>query len=449
MFCIRKRLITWWNLVGHPFAISLLRICKGKRREDLYSYHEREVITTRTIKADISLCKPKHEPLLFDNGKITISDDMIVVSGCLDSEHAELFSITYKAGINLHPDLENFVKYKKANDDGQPIKIVNEEGTRVLSVKTRSIANGGSEYTWFLSKLSLSYSSTTEENYVVINLPYIQLVRGIRDIGNLAESITLSDNIHSIIIRKTSNENLTIIDTGNLPQSVLDAFLTHASFYSYSMCDIIKVYTHNHGLQKVKIQIPNFENTKDFGGLPEFHYVHYSEDRSFKSFFQQSKWNDLQDDEREKLKNAVYTLVRCKYCDETTEFLLLYSILDRFAGNSHGTKPYPAMKDKLFQRNIDISKIGPDVDPTLQKLKLNLIRDNGDKVVVANFCNLRNYIMHFTANATIDEFLKKSPLISNMRFAVTVILLQEFGFHDLYFPKVWSHLSVLLHNEEL
>lgn len=448
MFCIRKRLITWWNLVGHPFAISLLRICKGKRREDLYSYHEREVITTRTIKADISLCKPKHEPLLFDNGKITISDDMIVVSGCLDSEHAELFSITYKAGINLHPDLENFVKYKKANDDGQPIKIVNEEGTRVLSVKTRSIANGGSEYTWSLSKLSLSYSSTTEENYVVINLPYIQLVRGIRGIGNLAESITLSDNIHSIIIRKTSNENLTIIDTGNLPQSVLDAFLTHASFYSYSMCDIIKIYTHNHGLQKVKIQIPNFENTKDFGGLPEFHYVHYSEDRSFKSFFQQSKWNDLQDDEREKLKNAVYTLVRCKYCDETTEFLLLYSILDRYVGNSYGKDPYPVMKANLAMRNIDITKIGLNPDVNLQKLELHLIRDNGNRVAVTNFCNLRNYIMHFTANARIDEFLRKSHLISRMRFAVTIILLQEFGFQSVFFPKDWSHLSVLLSNSE-
>jgi len=405
-------------------------------------------MNTRIIKVDISLCKPNHDPLLFDNGKITISDDSIVLSGCLDREHADMFSVAYKAGVNLHPDLENFVKYKKATDDGQPLKIINEEGVRVLSVRTRGIANGGSEYTWSLSKLSLSYSTTTEENYVVINLPYIQLVRGIRGIGNLAESITLSDNIHSIIIRKTSNENLTIIDTGNLPQSVLDAFLTHASFYSYSMCDIIKFYTHNDGQQKVKIQTPNFENTKDFGGLPELHYIHYSDDRSFKTFFQQSKWNTLQDDEKEKLKNAVYTLVRCKYCDETTEFLLLYSILDRFAGNSHRTKPYPTMKEKLSQWNIDISKIGPDVDPTLQKLKLNLIRDNGDKVVVANFCNLRNYIMHFTANATIDEFLKKSPLISNMRFAVTVILLQEFGFENIYFPKDWRHLSVLFPSRE-
>lgn len=81
--------------MAHPFAISLLRLCKGKRRED-YSYHKREVMTTKIIKANISLCKPKREPLLFCNGKIAISDNSIVVSGCLDDELADLFSVAYK-----------------------------------------------------------------------------------------------------------------------------------------------------------------------------------------------------------------------------------------------------------------------------------------------------------------------------------------------------------------
>ena len=408
---------------------------------------EIEVMNTKTIKVNISLCKPNHDPLLFDNGKITISDDSIIVSGCLDSVHADLFSVAYKAGINLHPDLENFVKYEKATDNGQPIKIINEEGVRVLSVRAYPITNGGSKYTWSLSKFSLSYSSTIEENYVVINLPYIQLARGIRGFDNSVESITLSDNTHSYVLRKASNENQAIINTKDFPQSVLDAFLIHASFYFYSLCDIIKCYTHNNGQQKVKIQIPNFENTKDFGDLPELHYVHYNEDSSFRTFFQQSKWDTLQDDEREKLKNVVYTLVRCKYCDETTEYLLLYSILDKYVGNSYGKEPYPVMKKNLAERNIDITKIGLNPDANLQKLKLHLIRDNGKKSV-ADFCNLRNYIMHFTANANIDEFLRKSPLISNMRFAVTIILLQEFGFRSIFFPKDWSHLSVLLSNKE-
>lgn len=106
------------------------------------------------------------------------------------------------------------------------------------------------------------------------------------------------------------------------------------------------------------------------------------------------------------------------------------------------------MEEKLAERNINIEKIGPKTDSSMQKLKLNLVRDNGSVVGVANFCNLRNYIMHFMANASIAEFLRKSHLISNMRVAVTVILLQEFGFHDIYFPKDWSHLSVLLHNRE-
>ena len=446
MNCISKRLQEWWHSYMRPLFYFLLPCHKRQR---ITSGTERTNTNTKVIKANISLCKPKCEPFLFDNGKITISDDSIVVSACLDSEHADMLSVAYKYGIGLQHDFVNYAKYKKADEGGKPIKITREDETRLLSpFRTKSIANSGSEYTWSLSKLSFSYSSTTGENFVVINLPYIQIVRGIRGLANLQEPIILSDNIHSLIIRKASNENQTIINTDNLPQTVLDTFLTHASFYFYSLCDIIKCYSYNDGQQKVKIQIPTFENAKGFGELPELHYVNYSECRSFKSFFQQSKWNTLQEDERVKLKNAVYTLSRCKYCDETTEFLLLYSILDRYVGNSYGTKPYPVMREKLAERNIDIEKIGYETDSTLQKLQLNLIRDNYQVVGVTNFCNLRNYIMHFTANAKIDEFLRKYPLISNMRFAVTVILLQEFGFGNIYFPKDWSHLSVLLHNRE-
>ena len=427
--------------------LLFLQPCRKIQR--ITSCTERADSNTRIIMANISLCKPKHEPLLFDNGKISISDDSIVVSACLDSEHADMFSVAYKYAIGLQHDFTNYVNYKKAKEDGKPIIIIRENETRLLSpFRTRSIANGGSEYTWSLSKLSISYSSATEENFVVINLPYIQLVREIRGLVNLPESITLSDNIHSLIIRKTSNENQTIINTDNLPQNVLDAFLTHASFYFYSLCDVIKCYSYNDGQQKVKIQIPTFENTKGFRKLPELYYVQYCEDGSYKTFFQQSKWNTLQEDEREKLKHAVYTLVRCKYCDKTTEFLLLYSILDRYVGNSYGKEPYPVMMVNLAERNIDITNIGLNPDSHLQKLKLHLIRDNGKKVAVADFCNLRNYIMHFTANANIDEFLRKSQLISNMRFAVTIILLQEFGFNNICFSEDWSHLSILLSNRE-
>lgn len=446
MNCISKSLNKWWHTYMHPILL-FLQPC-GKR-QGITSCTEKANTNMRIVMVNISLCKPKCEPLLFENGKISISDDSIVVSGCLDSEQADMFSIAYKYAIGLQHDFTNYVKYKKANEDGNPIEIIKEDETRLLSpFRTRSIANGGSEYTWSLSKISLSYSSTTKENYVVINLPYIQLVRGIRSFDNLPESITLSYNIHSLVIRKASKENQTIINTENIPQSVLDAFLTHASFYFYSLCDIIKCYTHNNGEQKLKIQIPNFGSTKSIGGLPELHYVQYCENQSFKTFFQQSKWNTLQEDKREKLKNAVYTLVRCKYCDETTEFLLLYSILDRYVGNSYGKEPYSVIRANLAQRNIDITKIGLNPDSYLQKLKLHLIRDNGKKVAVADFCNLRNYIMHFTANANIDEFLRKSQLISNMRFAVTIIILQEFGFHSIFFPKAWGHLSILLHNEE-
>lgn len=406
----------------------------------------------KTIKIDISLRKPKYEAFLFYNGKISISEDSIVVSGCLDREHAGLLSVAYRAVIDLHYDFENFVKYKNGISEGQPVKIINNEdekkGRSVLSFNTRSIADGGSEYIWSLSKLSLSYKSSIKDNTIILNVPYTKLAKGIGNFNGLPDTINFTSGTYTVLSRRASNVNHTVINTENLPQKVIDAFITHASFYFNSLCNIIKCSTNVDGEQIEKYQIPDFVNTTGFACLPELNYINFNKERSFVSFFQQSQWYRFPDEKLVKLRNAVYTLVRCKYCDNTTEFLLLYSILDRYVGNSYGLKPYPVVKGKLAERNIDIEKIGPKVDPSLQILQLKLIRDNGKEEGVSNFCNLRNYIMHFMANASIDEFLRKSSLVSNMRFSVTIILLQEFGFQNIYFPKEWSHLSVLLHNAE-
>jgi hypothetical protein len=46
------------------------------------------------------------------------------------------------------------------------------------------------------------------------------------------------------------------------------------------------------------------------------------------------------------------------------------------------------------------------------------------------------------ATSQIDDYLKHSVLVSNMRFAVTTIILQEFGFNHFDFHDGWEHLSV-------
>lgn len=226
---------------------------------------------TRNIKADISLCKPNHEPFLFENGTITISDDSIVVSGCLDSQHEDRFSIAYKAAIDLHSDFAKYVKYKNAYIEGQHVNIIGEEETRVLSpFRTCSIA-GGTQYTWSLSKISFSYTNARKENFVVINIPFENLANTREGFANSSESLTLANNAFSLNLRKATNANHTIVDTENLPQNFLSAFLVHTSFYFYSLCDIIEQSTYCDGKQIVKIQIPNFENTKVFSCLPELH----------------------------------------------------------------------------------------------------------------------------------------------------------------------------------
>ena len=371
-------------------------------------------VNTKVIKANISLCKPNSQPIIFENGKIVISDNSIIVSGCLDGQHADMFSVAYKAAIGLYNDFSKYVKYKKANENGNPIEIEIEDDTRVLSFRTSSMAKGYSELSWSLSKLSISYSSAKKENYVILNLPYVHIAKELGFFGDIPESISLTDGAHSFKFHNANDVRHSILNTEDISLDVLDAFLTHASFYFYSLCNIIQRFTYDDGKQKMIIHIPNFEIAPNFSYLSELHYITFGEEKGFKPFLHQSKWNTLPVNDMEKLKNAVYTLSRCKYCDETTEFLLLYSILDRYAGNRYGRDPYQMMKDNLAERNIDISKIGSNPDSSLQKLQLHLIRDSGKKVVVDNFCNLRNYIMHFTANANIDEFLRKSDLVSNM-----------------------------------
>jgi hypothetical protein len=144
-----------------------------------------------------------------------------------------------------------------------------------------------------------------------------------------------------------------------------------------------------------------------------------------------------------KLKNAIYTFARCKYCDEPTQFLMLYSIFDRYVGKFN-TDPYSEMKNNFLHYNIDISKIGKRTDRELQKLQLILERGSGKKVVVDNFCLLRHYILHFMANAKIDKYISESDIIDNMRFAATIIILNELGFSNIKFRTEWDYLSVMV-----
>ena len=174
--------------------------------------------------------------------------------------------------------------------------------------------------------------------------------------------------------------------------------------------------------------------------------ISFGEEHSFRFFFTNSKWGSIEDKDKKKLENAIHTFARCKYCDDVTQFLLLYSILDRFAGNKQGTDPYPVMEDRLKQYNIDIAKIGVKTEVCLQRMNLQLERSSGRIVGVTNFCNLRNYILHFMSNADIDEYITRSGLIDRMRFAATIIILKELGFQDVQFHFDWQHLSVLSTN---
>ena len=74
---------------------------------------------------------------------------------------------------------------------------------------------------------------------------------------------------------------------------------------------------------------------------------------------------------------------------------------------------------------------------------MTLERENNKDKEVTNFCDLRNYIMHFMSTVEIDDYLDQAELVSNMKFAVVVILLKKLGFSKCEFKKDWKHLSIM------
>ena len=48
------------------------------------------------------------------------------------------------------------------------------------------------------------------------------------------------------------------------------------------------------------------------------------------------------------------------------------------------------------------------------------------------------------ANAKIDKYISESDIIDNMRFAATIIILNELGFSNIKFRTEWDYLSVMV-----
>lgn len=393
------------------------------------------------IKVHIKCMKQGKATINCYDGKITITYNQIEVTCPMSLDDLKVFSLNYPAGINLFDDLEKEISYTNAKIEEKPVKL-NTNGAHVLSYRCNHKENNVNEISWTLSDISYSYQSDMENNYYILDIPFIYLTVKLDDIYKFPNNIIVENDRHKFLFLQSDNENQTILRVENCSDDNINDLLIHMDFYFHTLVNVSEKHIYYNGKENVTVHIPHFKSKEETLRHPELQFISIGNPNTFKTFIQKSQWKSLNINDRNKLRQAIYTFARCKYCDDTTQFLLLYSILDRYVGNSHGEKPYHAMGKKLLKRKIAISKIGQQTDKEIQKLHLRLIHDNEETVEVTNFCNLRNYIMHFMATSEIDEFLKHSVLVANMRFAVTTIILQEFGFNSFQFHDGWNHLSV-------
>lgn len=398
------------------------------------------------INVDITWSKNGHNEISLKNGQIIIENGEIWLKGQMSSSEWRVFSRAYPANIDLWTDFKNCIKLNNAILDGERVKV-NLDSSYVYHSYSIHYQKGYADLSFRLTDFSYSYKCGDEESFAILDVPFMHLSNHIQGLNRYPEDIILTNGSYTYRLCNYDDDKTKLL--GQVENDdYMDALLVHMSFFfnllpnvfikSFNLEGVMYVCCHSH-----KFSFPN--ESLYHSELP---YLTFGECHDFDYFFKNSKWMELGNDKKNIMKNTIYTFARCKYCDDVTQFLLLYSIFDRLVGNksynSKSMNTYNRMGNNLLNYNIDIARIGDKIDKNLQKLQLKLERNNGKEVVVDNFCMLRHYILHFMSNAVVDEFISRCNLIDNMRFAVTIIILKDLGFNNIKFRKEWDYLSVLI-----
>ena len=393
------------------------------------------------INVDIVWSKKPYDDIRLKNGQIVIEKGEIWLKGQMTFSEWRVFSDAYPANIDFLADFKKSMRFENANIDGRKV-MVNVQGTYILSRHSVYCFKGYTDLSFKLTELLYSYQCEEEDNYAILDVPFMHLTNNLSDLNHYPEDILLSKNEHEYRLSFCDDDKTMLwgkVDN----ESYLDELLVHISFYFNLIPNIFIRSINNIGRTIVHCNAHKYPFPNEALYHSELPYLLIGERNDFNYFFANSHWCSLDSDNKRKLKNAIYTFARCKYCDDATQFLLLYSIFDRFVGKFN-SDPYTEMRRNFLHYNIDITKIGEQTDKNLLKLQLILERSSGKKVVVNNFCLLRHYILHFMSNAEIDDFISQSNLIDNMRFAATIIILKELGFSNVKYKADWDYLSIMV-----
>jgi len=393
------------------------------------------------ISVDIIWSKKTYDDIKLIDGQIVIEEGEIWLKGRMTSSEWRVFSNAYPANVDFLTDFKKCLRFENAYLDRKRVEV-NILGTYIYRQHSINYLKGYTDLSYKLSEISYSYQCEEEESYAILDVPFMHLTNNLSNLNHYPQDIILYKDDYEYCFRFYNYDKTMLL--GNVDNDdYLDVLLVHMSFFFNLLPNVFFRSINSNGQTIVECHAQKYPFANEALYHSELPYILFGEECNFTYFFENSLWCTFNNESKMKLKNAIYTFARCKYCDEPTQFLMLYSIFDRYVGKFN-TDPYSEMKNNFLHYNIDISKIGKRTDRELQKLQLILERGSGKKVVVDNFCLLRHYILHFMANAKIDKYISESDIIDNMRFAATIIILNELGFSNIKFRTEWDYLSVMV-----
>ena len=392
-----------------------------------------------TIQTNITW-KHKKNTVFFNEGKIVLEEGLIKVQGKVSLEDADKISAANPAYIDICDDFQKHITYQNSHIDETAIEL-DLSDTKVLTVQMgHSIECDFCSVSYELSSLKYTYETENPDSKCLFAVPYIFLEQHFRklDFGAYKNCYKILDDRYTV---SSVNTNFTWISPYN--DTLTNDILPLISLYTKCSFDILCIYKSiDINKQWVFWNTLQHDSKKEYLRNYELNYINIGGNNTLQYLLDHNSLKEIDTNKRKVLSRAIRTYAESKYIPKHIRFITLYSILDKFAGG-YGQNTYREMTKGLKRYSIDIKKIGKSTESEIRRWKLILERTNGKDSEVHNFCDLRNYIVHFMSNNEIDEYLERNNLVHRLELAVVIILLKELGLTQCNFKKNWEHMSIL------
>ena len=249
------------------------------------------------IKVHIKCMKQGKATINCYDGKITITYNQIEVTCPMSLDDLKVFSLNYPAGINLFDDLEKEISYTNAKIEEKPVKL-NTNGAHVLSYRCNHKENNVNEISWTLSDISYSYQSDMENNYYILDIPFIYLTVKLDDIYKFPNNIIVENDRHKFLFLQSDNENQTILRVENCSDDNINDLLIHMDFYFHTLVNVFEKHIYYNGKENVTVHIPHFKSKEETLRHPELQFISIGNPNTFKTFIQKSQWKSLNINDR-------------------------------------------------------------------------------------------------------------------------------------------------------